>query len=327
MEKMKAIISTKYGSPEVLELHEVEKPTPKDDEVLVKIHSTSVTAAHCAMRTGYPLIGRLFMGLFKPSNPISGTDFSGVVEDVGKNVRVFNVGDEVFGATDVDGGTYAEYVTIKESGVILRKPKKMNFNEATAIVEGSMTALPFLRDHGLIKSGTKILIYGASGSIGTAATQIAKNFNANVTSVTSTSNLEWVKSLGADQVIDYVNEDFTKNGEKYDVIFDTVGKLAFKKVKSSLVDDGIYLYPGLNMSVIANMIKSSLFGGKKAIFVATGLLKSLEKKRNIKAIKDFIEEGKLKSVIDRKYDLADVVDAHRYVEHGHKKGNVVLEIA
>jgi NADPH:quinone reductase-like Zn-dependent oxidoreductase len=210
---MKAIVCTQYGSPDVLQLQEVEKPVPKDNEVLVKIYATSVTAAHCAMRKGVPLYGRLFIGLTKPKVPIPGTDLAGEIEAVGKDVTRFKQGDPVFGASDLGGGCYAEYTCLPEDEVLAIKPGNMTYEAATAIIEGASTALPFLRDKGKIQRGKKVLINGASGGIGTAAVQLAKYYGAHVTGVCSTANVELVQSLGADTVIDYTQEDFTKNGE------------------------------------------------------------------------------------------------------------------
>lgn len=322
---MNAIVVTQYGGPDVLQLKKVKKPLPKDDEVLVKIRATSVTAAHGAMRTGRPLFGRLFLGLPKPKIAVPGTDFAGEVEAVGKNVKKFSISDEVFGSTDIDGGCYAEYITISEEGMILPKPTYMSFTEATAIIDGATTALPFLRDFAKIQPGQKILINGASGGIGTAAVQLAKYFGAEVTGACSTSNVEWVKSLGADKVIDYTQEDFTRNVGQYDVIFDTVGKSSFSKSKAALSNKGVYLSPVLNLPMLFDMLYTSLFSrGKKAIFSATGLRKLDERIDNLVIIKKLIEQGKLKSVIDQTFSLEEMTEAHRYVDQGHKKGNVVV---
>ncbi|XOV93625.1 MAG: NAD(P)-dependent alcohol dehydrogenase [Bacteroidota bacterium] len=321
---MKAIVSTKYGSPDVLQFQEVAKPEPGDDEILVKIHATSVTRAHTMMRTGYPLIGRLVIGLTKPKNQIPGTDLAGVIESIGKNISDLQVGDEVFGSTDVNMGCYAEYVKVKKDDILIRKPKKMTFAEATAILDGSTTALPFLQSIAKVKKGQKILINGASGGIGTAAVQLAKFFGAHVTGVCGPSNQEMVKALGADEVIDYTKEDFTKSDATYDIIFDTVGKQSFKKCKPVLSVEGIYISPVLNVGLLMDMLFTSIFGKKKAMFAATGMLKTEEKLENIGFISSLINQEKLKVIIDRTFRLEDTADAHRYVDQGHKKGNVVV---
>ncbi|MEQ9221017.1 MAG: NAD(P)-dependent alcohol dehydrogenase [Cyclobacteriaceae bacterium] len=321
---MKAIVSKKYGSPDVLKLQDVEKPIPGDDEVLVKIHAASVTRAHCMMRTGYPLIGRLFLGLTKPKNTISGTDLAGVVEAVGKNVPDLKAGDEVFGSTDIHMGCYAEYVKVKKDDILIPKPKNITFEEATAILNGSTTALPFLQSIAQIRRGQKVLINGASGGIGTAAVQLAKFFGAHVTGVCGPNNQELVKSLGADEVINYQKEDFTKGEVKYDIIFDTVGKQTFKKCKPVLTDTGVFLSPVLKIGMLMDMLFTSVIGKKKAKFAATGMLETEEKLENIGFISSLINQEKLKVIIDRTFRLEETADAHRYVDKGHKRGNVVL---
>lgn len=326
---MKAMVTTGYGPADVLQLKEVDKPIPKDDEVLVKIHATSVTAAHTAMRTGKPYFGRLFLGLTKPKTEISGTDFAGAVVETGRNVKKFKPGDHVFGSTDIEGGTYAEYVCLSEKNVILKKPDNISFEEATAIIEGASTSLPFLTGQAKLSEGQKILINGASGSIGTAAVQLAKHLGAEVTGICSSGNVDMVKSLGADKVIDYTTEDFIKNGEKYDVIFDTVGKTTYKKCKNSLKEDGLFLSPVLGIPMLIDMLKSSLLykmtgKGKRAIFIATGLAALNEKILNFTYISELMADGRLKAMIDRKYSLEEIPEAHRYVDMGHKKGNVVV---
>jgi len=324
---MKAVVQTRYGSPDVLHVQEVETPTPEDNEVLIRIHATSVTAAHTAMRKGRPLYGRLFIGLTGPKNPIPGTDLAGEIEAVGREVKRFQVGDQVFGATDLGGGCYAEHVCLPEDDVLAIKPDNMTYEQAATILEGATTALAFLRDRGKIQSGQRVLINGASGGIGTAAVQLAKTYGAHVTGVCSTANLDLVKSLGADEVVDYTKEDFTKSGQTYDIIFDTVGKSSYARCKDSLTQDGVYLNPVLALPLLSQMLWTSKFGGKKAVFMATGLRPASEKKKDRAFIRELVEAGELRSVIDKRYALQQAAEAHRYVETGHKKGNVVITVA
>ncbi len=325
---MKAIIITKYGSPEVLQAQEVAKPIPKDNEVLIKIYATTVTTSGSFMRRGVPYFGRLFTGLTKPNVSIPGTDLAGEIEAVGKDVKQFKPGDKVFAATDTNFGAYAEYTCLPEDGAIAIKPANMTYEEATSICEGALTALPFLRDEGKIQSGQKILVNGASGAIGTFAVQLAKYYGAEVTGVCSTSNVELVKSLGADRVIDYKKEDFTKSGDTYDIIFDTVGKSSFSQSKNVLKPGGYYLSPVFSTSILLQMLWTSITisGDKKVKFAATGLRSKEDKVKDMNFLKELIEAGHLKSVIDRRYPLEQIVEATRYVDAGHKTGNVVIMI-
>jgi NADPH:quinone reductase-like Zn-dependent oxidoreductase len=323
---MKAIVFTKYGPPDVLQLKEVAKPTPKDNELLIKIYATVVTAVDCSTRKGEPFFGRFVTGLIRPKNTILGFEVAGEIEALGKDVERFKEGDQVFGITSTSLGGHAEYICLPEDGPLAIKPVGMTLEEAVAIVEGACTALPFLRDKANIQSGQKVLINGASGSIGTAAVQLAKYFGAEVTGVCSTTNLELVKSLGADKVIDYTKEDFTKSGQTYDIIFDTVGKSSFSRCKGSLTQKGVYL-TATGLAVVPYMLWTSKIGSKKAILALTGLMPSSEKTKNLLFIKELIEEGKIKAAIDRRYPLEQTAEAHRYVEKGHKKGNVVITVA
>ncbi|KYK35770.1 MAG: NAD(P)-dependent alcohol dehydrogenase [Theionarchaea archaeon] len=323
---MKAIVWTKYGPPDVLQLREVEKPTPKDNEVLIRIHATTVTAGDCEMRSlKFPILLRLplriYNGLRKPKKiTILGQELAGEIKSVGKDVKLFKKGDQVFAATDFGFGAYAEYKCLPEDGVLAIKPANMTCEEAAAVPVGGLNALHFLRK-GNIQSGQKVLINGAGGSIGTIAVQLAKLFEAEVTGVDSTRKLDMLRSIGADQVIDYTQEDFTKSDETYDAIFDVVGKGSFSGCIRSLKKKGIYLLgnPALSRSVRGRW--TSMTSSKKVIGGTASY-----KTEDLIFLKELIEAGKIKSVIDRRYPLEQIPDAHRYVETGHKKGNVVITL-
>lgn len=325
-QKMKAIVCTGYGAPEVLEVREVAKPSPKADEVLVKVFATPVTAADGMMRQGTPFFARFFIGLFKPKKAILGTGVAGKIEAVGKAVTQFKVGDAVFGETTINFGANAEYVCISEKGILLKKPAELTYAAAASFCDGPLTSISFLKEIAKIKPGQKVLINGASGSLGTAAVQLAKYYGARVTGVCGPSNQDLVRSLGADEVIDYTLEDFTKRGSTYDVIYDTVGKLSFGPCKKALRENGLFLSPVLNFSLLLQIIRSSIMGGKQAKFSATGILPIPELRESLQELKDLFEQGQLRSVIDRTYSLDEVVAAHTYVDRGHKKGNVVMTL-
>jgi NADPH:quinone reductase-like Zn-dependent oxidoreductase len=326
LKNMKAIEYSKYGQPEVLQLIDVEKPLPKDNEILLKIHATTVTATECTFRKGEPFISRLFTGLKSPKIKRLGEELSGEIEAVGKNVKLFKKGDHIFGTAGPKFGANAEYICIPEDGVIAIKPSNMNSNEAAASIDGFLTSLPFLRDTGSIKSGQKVLIYGASGSVGSAAVQVAKFYGAEVTGVCSTTNVEMVKSIGADNVIDYTKEDFTKTKQTFDIIFDTVGKTSFSNCKSSLKKNGIFLESGIGFGIIPLVLWTSIFGGKKAKIAATGLRAPKERTKDLIFLKELMESEKIKPVIDKTYTLEQIAEAHRYVDKGHKKGNVAISV-
>ncbi|MHA1906665.1 MAG: NAD(P)-dependent alcohol dehydrogenase [Candidatus Thorarchaeota archaeon] len=328
---MKAILWTKYGSPEGLKLSEVEKPLPKDNEVLIRIYATTVTIGDCEMRRlDYPLfmglIVRMYIGFTKPKRiTILGMELAGEVEAVGTNVTKFNIGDQVFAATGFIGtGSCAEYICLPEkpeAGAIALKPTNMSFDEAAAVPVGGMEALSLLRK-GNIQPGQEVLINGAGGTIGPYAIQLAKHFGAEVTAVDSTKKLDRLRSLGADHVIDYAQEDFTKSGKTYDVIFDVVGKSSYSGCIKSLKENGFYLltYPKLGRSIRGRW--TSRRGTKKVIGGT-----STNNTEDLVFIRELIESGKIESVIDRRYPLEETVDAHRYVETGEKIGNVVINVA
>jgi NADPH:quinone reductase-like Zn-dependent oxidoreductase len=316
---MKAIVYTKFGPPEVLQLQEVAKPTPEANEVLIKIAATTVVKEDPDMRASAG-----FNGFLKPRNMILGQELAGEIEATGKDVSRFKPGDQVFGFGMF--GAYAEYKCMSENGALAIKPANISYEDAASVPNGALTALPFLRDKGKIRSGQAVLIYGASGSVGTAAVQLARFYGAEVTGVCSTTNLEWVKSLGADQVIDYTQEDFTENGKTYDIIFDTVGKISFSECKDSLEDEGIYLTTVPTPATMLRAVWTAKSGGKKVKFLAAGLRPAREKIKDLIFLTELIEAGKIKPVIDRRYPLEQIADAHRYVEQGHKKGNVVITV-
>jgi NADPH:quinone reductase-like Zn-dependent oxidoreductase len=326
---MKAIVYTEFGPPDVLQLKQVEKPSPKEDEVLIRIHATTVTTGDVNARgftfvpPGFGLLARLMLGLRKPKKNILGIELAGEIEAVGKDVRLFREGDQVFGIDGSGFGAYAEFKCMPEEGALAIKPGNMTYEEAAAVPFGAHTALLFLRDKGNIQSGQKVLINGASGSVGTAAVQLAKYFGAEVTGVCSTTNVELVKSLGADKVIDYTKEDFTQGDETYDLILDAVvGKTSFSDCRNSLKPNGLYLAVAGGMKEMMQMLWTSRVGSKKVVVGEP----APERAENLIFLKELIEAGKFKAVIDRRYPLERIVEAHRYVDKGHKKGNVVISV-
>jgi NADPH:quinone reductase-like Zn-dependent oxidoreductase len=324
---VKAIVHTRYGPPDELQLKEVETPVPKDNEVLIRIHATTVTTSDCNMRnlTFAPkfalLLVRMQFGFFKPKINILGIDLAGEIEAVGKDVTRFKEGDQVFGVAGPALGAHAQYICLPEDGALTTKPANTTWEQAAAIPVMGNTALHFIRDLGNVQAGHQVLIIGASGGIGTFAVQLAKYYGAEVTGVCSTTNVGMVKSLGADKVIDYTKEDFTKSGQTYDVIFDAVAKSSFSRCKGSLKQGGVYLTTVPNLAFLLQTLRASAADSKKAI---SG--DAVAKVENLVFLKELTEAGKLKAVIDRRYPLEQTAEAFRYVEKGHKKGQVVITV-
>lgn len=322
---MQAVEYKKYGAPGVFEYSEVAKPQPAENEVLVKMHASTVTAADIMMRNGRPLIGRLYLGLLKPKRTILGFEFAGVVVAAGKKVKRFKPGDKVFGGTTALG-CYATYACISERDVITSMPAHIGFDEAAPVSGSAITVLNFLTGLAKIKKGQRILIIGASGGLGTYAIQIARHYGAMVTGVCSTGNMQMVKSLGADEVIDYTQTDFTQHGQQYDIIFDTVNKSSFSKCKNSLTKNGLYLPTVFGFKTMAQMFVTAWFGSKKIKSSSTGMLPVKNRLVYLEEMRELLRTGKIKTVIGRKYALHQMTEAHLYVETGHKKGNVVIEM-
>jgi NADPH:quinone reductase-like Zn-dependent oxidoreductase len=316
---MRAVVHDRYGPPDVLRLEEVERPEPKENEVLVKVHATTVTRSDCGYRAAHPFFSRIFTGLRRPKNRIGGMELAGVVEAVGAAVSEFDVGDEVFG---LRSGAHAEYVCVREQGALAHMPTGMSFEEAAPVSDGAIIALACLRKAEL-REGQRIAIYGASGAIGTAAVQLARHFGAHVTAVCNTKNVEIVRSLGPDEVVDYLQEDFTKNGETYDVVLDAVGKHSFRRCRRSLKPGGRFIETDLGFMwhVPPLALASRLIGDKKVTIPLPRYTKE-----NVLFVKGVVEAGGFRAVIDRRYPLEDVVEATRYVETGQKTGNVVLTL-
>lgn len=323
---MRVVVCTKYGPPEVLQLKEIEKPIPKDNEVQIKIHATTVSAADYRVRSfkvpvSFWIPARLMLGLRKPRKFILGMELSGEIETVGKDVTTFKKGDQVFAATLQTFGAYAEYICLPEDGPIAIKPTNITFEEAAAVPIGARTALHYLKKIGNVKPEQKVLIYGASGSVGTYAVQLAKYFGAEVTGVCSTANLDLVKSLGADRVIDYTKHNFIENFETYDIIFVTIDKLPFSACKKVLSKKGIYLNIARPIPSL-QMIWTSLTSSNKVVVGKN----SPESAEALIILKKIIEKEQLKPVIDKIFTLHQIVEAHKYVDRGHKKGNVVIVV-
>ena len=322
---MKAIVYERYGPPEVLQLKEVEKPTPKDNEVLIKTHATTVTSGDWRVRSlsvpvGFGLISRLVFGISRPRQPILGTELAGEIESVGKDVNKFKVGDQVFAFSGASMGCHAEYKCMPEDGAVALKPPNLTYDEAAAISFGGTTALDFLR-RGKLQRGERVLVNGASGGVGTAAVQLARHFGADVTGVCSTANVELVRSLGARHVIDYSKEDFTQNGETYDVIVDTAGTAPFSRSKASLKEGGRLLMVLGGLPDMLQIPWVSMTSNKKVIAGPAA-----ERADDLRFLAELAQAGEFKPVIDRRYPFEQIAEAHSYVDTGHKKGNVIITL-
>ena len=321
---MRAVVRTKYGPPDVLELREVTRPVARDNQVLVQVHATTVTVGDRRLRGADPPILRFQYGLIRPKVRILGMEVAGEIESVGKDVSRFREGDQVFGVNIVGGvymgGTYAEYLCLSEDDSVATMPANMTYQEAAAVPDGAIAALQCLRKAN-VRGGQQVLIYGASGSIGTFAVQLAKYFGAHVTGVCSTTNVQLVKSLGADDVIDYAKEDFAKSGRTYDVILDVVAKNSFSNCRRSLKERGIYLRTMPTLPLLLQMLWTSKIGSKKATMRTES-----HSLKNLFFVRELVEAGEIKPAIDRRYPLEQIAEAHRYVDKGHKKGSVVITV-
>jgi len=319
---MKAMVYHNFGSPDVLELREIEKPTPKEDEVLIKVHAASVNAMDYRFLTGTPLLARLMAGLLKPKHKVLGLDVAGCVEAVGANFKQFQPGDEVF-ALSMNHGAFAEYVCVPESQIIMvLKPVSMSFEEAASVPFSALSAQTCLRDLGQLQPGQKVLINGASGAVGTFAVQIAKSYGTDVTGVCSTRNLDTVRSIGADNVIDYTQEDFTQSEGRYDLIVDAVRKSSFSDCRRALTSKGIYVTTAVSPALILQQQWVSMTGSQKMVPMVPKKLIT----RDLQDLKELLEAGKIKPVIDRSYTLSEVPEALRYYGKGHARGKVVITV-
>ena len=323
---MKAILVTKYGEPEVLKVQEVPTPSAKENEALIKIHAAALNNTDPVFRKGKPFISRFFTGLLKPKHAIPGDVLAGEIVEVGINFTNFKIGDRVYGYTADTLGAQAEYICMSVDSALALIPENISYEQAAGIVDGGHTALVFLRDKGEIGSYKKVLVYGASGSVGTAAVQLSINFGAEVTGVCSGANIELIKSLGVKRAIDYTKTDFTQENEKYDIIFDTVAKKSFSRCKNALKENGIYLTTFPTPDILLKGLFQSKNKGKRALFVAAGMKPSKEKAENLKYISELLKDEKIKTVISKNYSMVDIAEAHRYVETGHKVGNVIINI-
>ena len=325
---MRAAVIDRYGPPEVFSLREVEKPVPGDSEVLIRIHAALATPSDCAMRSAKPFIIRFFSGLLRPKWGILGDSVAGEVHAVGRDVSRFKVGDRVVGSTGLENGAYAEYCTVSEDAALTVVPAGQSFAEAVSICEAFLTALPFLRDEARLKGGERLLVNGASGSIGACAVQLGRHFGAEVTGVCSGRNVAMVAALGANRVVDYTASDFTAEEGRYDVIFDAVGKTSFSRSARALSPTGLYMTTVPTMEIARLMLTGSKKSrGKRALLATTGLRPVADKAKDLVLMNELVETGVLRAVIDRHYRLDQMADAHRYVETGRKRGSVVIDVA
>lgn len=323
---MKASVCPKYGTADIIVLKDIPKPVIKEDEILVRVEYALVTPTDCSFRTGKPVIVRLFSGILKPRKSVHGEMYSGVIEELGINVDGFEIGDRVYGTNGMKLGSYAEYICVKDKTVIRKIPNGVNANKIITLLDGGITSLPFLRDKGDIKQGQKVLIIGASGSVGSFGVTLAKYFGAHVTGVCSTSNLKTVKDLGCDEVIDYKKTDYTKLEKEYDIIYDAVGKSSFALCKKILTSEGRYLStvptPGMMLKAISKKEQK----GKKSLFAATGLRKPPQKHKDLELLENLLKNGQIKLLMDKEYPIEEMILAQKYVETGHKKGNVLIKM-
>jgi len=321
---MKAIVAKGYGSPSVLELQEVPMPEIGLGEVLIKVEVSAATRADTMMRSGKPYFARLFTGLRKPKHAIPGTGYAGQVVAVGAAVGNFKPGDRVFGESALGFSANAEFISLSADEVIIPMPDNLSYTEAASLCDGALTSINFLKEIAKVEAGQRVLINGASGSLGCSAVQLAKAYGAHVTGVCSTRNVGLVESLGADEVIDYTKRDFTQDSKAYDLVYDTVGKSSYQKAKHSLKEDGLFLSPVLNASIFRAMIGTALFGKRKAAFAATGMRKAEDLRKMADHLIELIKEGRHRTIIDRQFPLQRLAEAHTYIDAGHKKGNVII---
>lgn len=323
---MKASVCPKYGTADIIVLKDIPKPIPKEDEILIKVEYALVTPTDCSFRTGDPFIARFFSGLLKPRTSVHGEMYAGIIEKLGNNVEGFKIGDKVYGTNGMKLGSYAEYTCVKDKTVIRKIPEGIDSKEVITLLDGGITSLPFLRDKGAIKQGQKVLIIGASGSVGSFGVTLAKHFGAHVTGVCSTDNVDLLKEFGCDEVIDYKKIDYTKLNNEYDIVYDAVGKSSFAACKNILTSEGRYLSTVPTLATMLKTIFKKKQKGKKNLFAATGLRKAPEKHKDLELLENLLKEGKIKPLIDKVYPIEEMIPAQKYVETGHKKGSVLIKI-